>query len=377
MKDQKIRFNSLDVFRGLTVCFMIIVNTPGSGATPFSPLKHADWHGFTVTDLVFPSFLFVVGTAMSFSFRIYMLENASAALGSIFRRTVVIFLLGYLSYWFPFFKLDGAGDLALLPISETRILGVLQRIALCYLLASLMVLFLSKRSVILLSIVYLLAYWAVLLSFGEPSDPLSISGNAGFFLDRFLLGESHLYHSRGVVFEAQGILSTFPATVNVITGYFVGEFLQKRGKGYESTSKLLLLGCLLIFLAVCWDSSFPVNKKLWTSSFVLLTSGLDLILIAVLVYALEIKDWNPGNWTRFFNIFGKNPLFLYLLSVLAVKVLVLVSVGDNSNLYRWFSKVFQNLIPGPVGSLLFAISFMLVCWCIGWILDRKKIYVKV
>jgi predicted acyltransferase len=177
MSNSSERFLSLDVFRGMTVCFMIIVNTPGSGATPFAPLLHASWHGFTVTDLVFPGFLFAVGNAMSFTKA--KLESDSMAFFKILKRTAWIFLLGYLLYWFPYFKSNEAGELILKPISETRIFGVLQRIALCYFFAALMIHYLSAKRIIILSVIFLLGYWGILLAFGDPADPYSMLGNAG------------------------------------------------------------------------------------------------------------------------------------------------------------------------------------------------------
>src|SRR5215203_4381206 len=165
------RFLSLDVFRGMTICFMIIVNTPGSGASPFAPLEHAAWHGFTPTDLVFPSFLFAVGNAMSFSLGKYRQINDATFLRKIIRRTLLIFLLGYLMYWFPFFRLDDAGHIVGAPIGNTRIMGVLQRIALCYFFASLLIHYCSTRTVYVVSALLLIGYWVILLLFGDGSDP--------------------------------------------------------------------------------------------------------------------------------------------------------------------------------------------------------------
>ncbi|WP_423148646.1 acyltransferase family protein [Rubrolithibacter danxiaensis] len=377
MDNSNARFLSLDVFRGMTICFMIIVNTPGAGAVPFAPLEHAAWHGFTPTDLVFPSFLFAVGNAMSFSMKKYKAIGDAAVLSKIFKRTILIFLLGYLSYWFPFFRIH-EGHITLAPISETRIMGVLQRIALCYCFASLMIHYLSTKTVYVVSALLLVGYWVILLAFGNPVDPLSMLGNAGTYLDKFVLGDSHLYHGEGVAFDPEGILSTLPAIVNVIIGYYAGKFIQEKGKGYETTTKLMLAGFVLIFLAICWNSVFPINKKLWSSSFVLLTTGLDLVIISALIYLLEIKFWNPANWSRFFVVFGKNPLFIYLLSEILVVVAYMITVAPHTGLFKWLGiNVFQTIAPGPLGSLLFALFYMLLCWSIGWILDRKKIYVRV
>jgi len=377
MAETSTRFLSLDVFRGMTLCFMIIVNTPGSGATAFWPLEHAAWHGFTPTDLVFPSFLFAVGNAMSFTMKRYQQMGNSAVLTKIFKRTIIIFLIGYLMYWFPFVHMQN-GHLELSPISNTRIMGVLQRIALCYCFASLMIHFLSTRTVYILSALFLIGYWIILLVFGDQSDPLSMTGNAGIYLDKWLLGDSHLYHGEHIAFDPEGILSTLPAIVNVIIGYYAGKFIQQKGKGYDTISKLLLTGCLFIFIAICWNSVFPINKKLWTSSFVFITTGLDLVIISFLLYILEINKWNKGNWTNFFTIMGKNPLFLYITSEILVIILYMIPVSPTVNFYGWINTVFyQEIAPGAVGSLLFAISFMLLCWLVGYVLDKRKIYIRV
>ncbi|GAB3727615.1 acyltransferase family protein [Spirosoma lituiforme] len=378
MTDTNTRFLSLDVFRGLTICFMIVVNTPGSGATPFAPLLHAHWHGFTPTDLVFPSFLFAVGNAMSFAMKKHSSVGTSAVLTKIGKRTALIFLLGYLMYWFPFFRLSESGTITSFPISETRIWGVLQRIALCYGMASLLVYFLSFRTVILISLTFLVGYWLILLGWGDPADPYSLAGNAGTQLDRFLFGNAHLYHGEGVAFDPEGLLSTLPAIVNVVIGYYAGQFVQHKGKNYESVAKLLLVGSALIVAALCWNMVFPINKKLWSSSFVLLTTGLDLAIMATLIYVIEIRQWNPANWTRFFVIPGKNPLFIYLLSELLVIALYMIPAASGKNLFSAINdNVYQKLVPGPVGSLLFALSFMMICWGVGWLLDRRRIYVRV
>jgi predicted acyltransferase len=368
------RFLSLDVFRGMTICFMIIVNTAGYGAVPYAILQHAHWHGFTPTDLVFPSFLFAVGNAMSFSMKKYDTLATNVVMGKIFKRAAIIFLLGFLLYWFPFFYHDKAGNVVFAPFEHTRIFGVLQRIAICYLIASLMVYFLSIRSVVILSAVFLVGYWVILLIYGDPSDPLSMLGNAGLYIDKAILGENHLYHGEGVPFDPEGILGTIPAIVNVVIGYLTGMFIQQKGKGYETIAKLFFWGCLLVLAALCWHAVFPINKKLWSSSFVLVTCGIDLLVIASLIYIIEVLAWDK--WTRFFTVFGKNPLFIYLVS--EVLLTIIDTIFPKLHFNKWINLTFYQVVaPGPVGSLLFALSFMLVCWLVGYILDRRKIYVRV
>ena len=377
MKPIKERFLALDVFRGMTICFMIIVNTPGSGAEAYSPLHHATWFGFTPTDLVFPSFLFAVGNAMSFSQEKYRLISNSAFLSKIIKRTILIFLIGYLMSWFPFVRLNEAGHITGAPISHTRIMGVLQRIALCYFFGSLIVQYLSTKKVILTSIILLVGYWIILLAFGNAEQPFSMMGNAGIYLDKSVMGNNHLYHGERIPFDPEGWLSTLPAIVNVIIGFFAGKFIQKKGKSFECISKLMLTGSLLIFIALCWNLVFPIGKKLWTSPFVLLTCGIDLLLISALIYILEMKNWKPVKWPDFFMIFGRNPLFIYILSELFVVILFMIPAGKE-NLFGYVNThFFQVIAPGALGSFLFAICYMLFCWSIGWWLNKRKIYVKV
>jgi len=240
------RFVSLDVFRGLTVCFMIIVNSPGSGASGYAPLDHAEWFGFTPTDLVFPSFLFAVGNALSFSAGKY--GSQATFLAKVFKRTIIIFLLGYLMYWFPFFHREG-GNWVFNDIGHTRIMGVLQRIALCYCIGALLTHYLPGKWVAIISVFLLLAYWAILYLFGIPGLELDMVMNAGTQFDIWALGSDHLYHDKGgpIAFDPEGLLSTLPAIVNVTAGYLAGAYIQRKGKNYET-----IAGLLMILTWYCW-----------------------------------------------------------------------------------------------------------------------------
>ncbi|MET7001597.1 acyltransferase family protein [Chitinophaga defluvii] len=374
MKQPSQRFLPLDIFRGMTVCFMIIVNTPG-GPESYGILNHAHWHGCTPTDLVFPSFLFAVGNAMSFSMKKYELLGNAAVLSKIFKRTFIIFLLGFLMYWLPFVRPAADGGLEMIPISETRILGVLQRIALCYCMASLIIHYFSKKWVWTISAIFLFGYWAILWYCGTPGDQYGIHGNAGMALDKFVMGDAHLYKGEGFPFDPEGILSTFPAVVNVVAGYYAGLFVQQQGKTTAGLTRLIVAGAILIVLALLWNTAFPINKKLWTSSYVLYTVGIDLLLLSLLIYIIDIKSIT--GWTGFFHVFGKNPLFLYLLSEVLFIVLVTIPV-QGMNALEWINaRIFQPAAPGKLGSLLFAVTYMLVCWSVGKILDKKRIYIRV
>jgi predicted acyltransferase len=378
VKPTRERFLSLDVFRGMTVCLMIIVNTPGPGADPFIFLDHAKWFGFTLADLVFPSFLFAVGNAMSFAASPLEKSDEKAFFFKVFKRTTIIFLLGYLMYWFPFFYQTADGSWGLIPIGTTRIMGVLQRIALCYCLAAITVHYLSEKKIIILSIAILLAYWAILYLFGEQGAELTKTGNAGTLLDKFVLGSDHLYkrdQNEGIPFDPEGILSTLPSLVNVLAGYLAGFFIRQKGKTNKTIWNLLMIGIILISAAWIWNLAFPISKKLWTSSFVLYTVGIDLAILSILVYLIEIRKWNSGVY--FFNVFGKNPLFIYLFSEVFLISISLIYIGEL-NIYEWVGiNMFQSIIPGAVGSLICAVFYMLLCWLVGWIMDKKKIYIRI
>lgn len=374
MRPVRERFLSLDVFRGLTVCFMIIVNTAGYGAQPYAPLEHAHWFGFTPTDLVFPSFLFAVGNALAFSLHKFEGRSVSYTLSQILRRTILIFLVGYLMYWFPFFHHTPAGW-EMNSISHTRVLGVLQRIALCYGIAAALVIWCPRRSIVWIGAVFLFAYWALLYAFGQNGHELDMQGNAGSILDHYLFGDDHLYHGEGIAFDPEGLLSTLPAIVNVLAGFLAGDFIRRKGKSFECIALLMIAGALLLFFAWFWGLVFPIGKKLWTSPFVLLTVGLDLLILPVLIYLIELRNWKRGVY--FFTVFGKNPLFVYLVSELLVIIFWMIGVGNDTSFYQWINlALFQKIAPGPFGALLFSISFMLLCWLTGYILDRKKMYVR-
>ena len=370
----KERFLALDVFRGMTICLMIIVNTPGNGATTFAPLEHAHWNGFTPTDLVFPSFMFAVGNAMSFVMRRWTEMNTSAVLGKIFKRTLIIFLCGYLLYWFPFVQYNDQHHLILSPIDETRIFGVLQRIALAYCFASLMLYFLGTRTTVIVTVIILILYWPVMVYFGTGPDPLDAHTNAVLRLDNWLIGPKHLYMGEGFPFDPEGLLSTFPSIGNIVGGYLVGRYVQKNGKTFEGLAKLFMAGFIIFVIAYWWNYGFPINKKLWTSSFVLHTVGIDCMILACIMYYVDFLGRRKGVY--FFEVFGKNPLFIYLVSELSVIILYMISI-NGTPLYKW---LYQNVFSHAgayIGSLLLAICFMLYCWLVGYIMDRKKIYVRV
>lgn len=369
------RFLSLDVFRGLTIALMILVNTPGTGAKMYPYLVHASWFGFTLADLVFPSFLFATGNAMSFSMRKFQEAPAAEFWKKVIKRTLIIFLLGYLMYWFPFYKMVD-GSFQWIPFSQTRVMGVLQRIALCYFAGAMLVRYTTVKQMLIFSAAVLLAYWGILYAFGEPGHVLEMATNAATKFDLSVFGIGHVYKKDAIPFDPEGLLSTLPSIVNVLAGYMAGKFIRERGKNFETIAYLLIAGFALFALAQWWGLVFPFSKKLWTGPFVLQTVGLDLSILAILVFAVELKGWTFS--TRFFDIFGKNPLVIYLFSELFYIALRHIPVNADQDVFEWVSVViFQNVFPGSLGAFVTAVVFMLLCWALGWWMDKKKIYVKI
>lgn len=371
MTNQPARYLALDVFRGMTVCLMIIVNSPGSWGHVYGPFLHAPWHGLTPTDLVFPSFLFAVGNAMAFAMHKYTGQGSTIFWKKTLKRTALIFLIGYLLSWFPFYDFDQG---AFVSPADARIPGVLQRIALCYGIASIIIYYTSRRTTVIIGALLLVAYWLILSVAGTPGDPYSLAGYAGNALDKALIGDPRLYHGEGVAFDPEGILSTLPAIVNVIIGFLAGDFIRRRGNTYEVIAKLLLAGTALIAVALAWHQVFPINKKIWTSSFTLVTTGIALVVLSALIYIIELRA--KRSWTYFFEVFGKNPLFIYASAGVLITILYTVRVGEGSLLHAIYS-FFATFTPEKLASLLFAISFMTLNWTIGYILDRNRIYIKV
>ncbi len=364
------RFRAIDVLRGLTVALMIVVNMQVGPGQSYVPLLHAPWNGLTPTDVVFPTFMFVVGTALSFTLEKYAALGEAAFLRKIATRTVLIFLCGYLLYWFPFFAVDANGHLGVAPLGHTRILGVLQRIAIGYGAAALIVHYGGRVAAIAYAVGALLGYWWLMHTFGD----YSLAGSAEIRLDKLLLGEAHMYHGEGVAFDPEGILSTLPAIVNVLAGYLAGRFVRERGTTGFTVGRLVVAGVVCIALALCWNEVFPINKKLWTSSFVLCTVGIDLCILALLIYA--VPQGKERRWTYFFEVFGRNTLFIYLLSEVGQTLLNRIHV-DGQSLFRWlYAAAFVPWAGAKPGSLVYAVAYMLVCWMVAYAMDRRRIYLK-
>jgi predicted acyltransferase len=267
-----------------------------------------------------------------------------------------------------------------------RILGVLQRIALAYFFASLIIYFFKTKGAFVFSAITLLAYWFLCLTLGDKTDPYSLSGYVGTHLDKAVLSDAHMYRGEGVAFDPEGIASTLTPIAHVIFGYLAGQYIQQKGKTYEMLSNLFVAGTVLVFAGFAWDLVFPINKKIWTSSYVLYTTGLAIFTLSLLIFIIEFKNVR-GAWSRFFDVFGKNPLFIFVLSGFLPRLLSLIRIQSTSETgeliyispFGWFYEHTCKPISGDLrnGSLLYSLFIIAFYWLIAYMLDKRKIYIKV
>ena len=368
--EQSDRYTALDVLRGMTIALMILVNTPGSRQYVYPLLTHAQWHGCTLTDLVFPFFLFVVGVSLFFSLAKYQNKLSKESLWRVGHRTLLIFAFGIFINSYPQWLTD---------YSQLRIMGVLQRIAVAYGIAALIVLAAPRRWLPGIGVFILLAYWGILYFFGG-SDPYSLSGNAAIPLDRAILGENHLYRGFGIPFDPEGILSSLPSAVTVIIGYWTGMMIAETGRN-RVPSKLALYGIAFTVAGYLWGVVFPINKPLWTSSYVLYTAGLAAILFALLIFIIDVKGYKK--WSLLFSVFGMNPLLLFILSVIwgkTLRLLIRIPDGEGNTITgsAWlYQNIFVPLAGNMGGSLAFALAHIVFFWLMGYVFYRCRFFVRV
>ncbi|MDP8965368.1 MAG: DUF5009 domain-containing protein [Cyanobacteriota bacterium] len=373
------RLTSLDVFRGITITGMILVNMAGVADQVYPPLLHADWNGCTPTDLVFPFFLFIIGVAIAFSFSKYK-ENKSTLglghtvpLGRILRRSAILFALGLLLN--GFWNYDW---------STIRLMGVLQRISLAYLLATLVVLKLPRKAQWAIALLLLLGYWLAMSFIPVPGygvGNLSRDGNLGAYLDRLIIGTAHLYkgdnfNSMG---DPEGLFSTLPAVVSVLLGYFTGDWLRKQPVNSRTSMDLVLVGLSCLVIGEVWGFWFPINKKLWTSSYVVFTAGWALLLLAACYELIEVRALR--RWGKPFEIMGLNAIFAFVASVLMIKILVKTHIGTGEKApttYTWiYQHVFLPWAGAMNGSLFFAMVTVLFWWVVLYGMYRQRWFFKI
>jgi predicted acyltransferase len=363
------RMASLDVFRGITIAGMILVNNPGSWGAIYSPLAHAEWHGWTPTDLVFPFFLFIVGVSITLA-----LSRRAGAGGSkrdlylkILRRALIIFALGLVLAGFPSYDL-----------STLRIPGVLQRIAVCYLVASLIFLHTRWRAQAAVAAALLLVYWPLMVLIPAPgfaAGDLSMEGNLAAYLDRRVLG----WHTWKPLYDPEGILSTIPAVATTLAGVLTGHWLRSRRAELEKVAGLFVAGAAGVVAGWAWGFWFPVNKALWTSSYVLLTAGLALQFLAVCYWLVDIKGHR--RWATPFLVFGSNALIVYFLAELFSNIISSVTVTRAGGAVDLKTAIYENVFASwaspKAASLLFALCVVLLWLGVVSVLYRRRIFIKV
>ena len=363
----------LDVFRGLTVAGMVLVNNPGSWAHIYWPLEHAEWNGWTPTDLIFPFFLFIVGVAIPLAFgkRIERSDSRRALLFKVLYRSAIIFLLGEFLAGFPYFH-----------FSTIRIPGVLQRIAVCYLFASLIFLKTRPRTQAIIAVALLIVYWRVMKHFPAPgyyAGDWSKEGSLASYIDRRIFGP-HIW-KQGIVYDPEGLLSTMGALATTLFGLLTGDYLRDKTRApIERVAHMFIAGLGCVIVGWIWNAWFPINKSLWTSSYVFFTAGLALQFLALCYWLIDIKGLK--RWTKPFVIFGVNAIVLFVGTGVMARLMGLIKVsrpdGTRQSLQGLiYNNAFASWLPPNKASLAFAISFILLWLFFMWLLYRKNIIIKV
>lgn len=373
------RLLSLDVFRGLTVAAMILVNNPGSWAHIYAPLKHAEWHGCTPTDLIFPFFLFIVGVSISYALgskKGYM--SHSKLIMTALKRALILFGLGLFLNLFPKVFTE-----PIEAFSTVRIPGVLQRIAVVFFITAVIFIKTNPKTQLRLLISILIAYWAMMTLIPVPGvgyANLEKETNLGAWLDRTLLTEAHLWRS-AKTWDPEGILSTLPAIATGLFGVLVGNWLKRKDREESvKISWMFSLGVLAVILGLIWDLCFPINKALWTSSFVLYAGGLATIGLALCYWLIDVQGYKKG--TKPFVVYGVNAITVFFLSGLIPRILTMIKVsmpdGTIVNSREWMYETFFSPYFSPINaSLAGAITFILIWLGILWWMYHKKIIIKV
>lgn len=382
---QSSRLLSLDILRGITIAGMILVNNPGSWSHIYAPLQHAPWEGLTPTDLVFPFFMFIMGISTYLSL---MKQNFAASpliLFKIAKRTVLIFIIGLALSWFGLTcRSLAAGDslfVAMTHFENLRILGVLQRLGLSYGIAALLSVCVKHKYLPLLISVILVGYFLILL-FGNGFE--QSENNLISVIDRAVLGANHMYKevdANGVkiAFDPEGLLSTLPCVAHVLIGFLCGKWMMEKRDNFVRIQRLLLVGTGLAFAGYFLHYGCPINKKIWSPTYVLITCGMAAQLLAVLIWLIDVK--RKDGWTTFFHTFGINPLIIFVFAGVIANILVSVKVPFDGKLKTVKGYVYDQLLQpylgDKFGSLLFSLLIITVCWSFGYYLYKKKIYIKI
>ncbi|ACU06334.1 MULTISPECIES: acyltransferase family protein [Pedobacter] len=377
--DKPVRLLSLDFFRGATVAAMILVNNPGDWGHIYAPLEHAEWNGCTPTDLIFPFFLFIVGVSIAYAMGGKKADPSShgKTIVKALKRASILFGLGLFLSLFP--KVFTA---PLEAFQQVRIPGVLQRIAVVFLISAIIFLKNTEKNIFKILLAILAVYWALMTFIPVPGvgyANLEKETNLGAWLDRSILTEAHLWKS-AKTWDPEGILSTLPAIATGLFGILVGVYLKR--KDVDAATKISWLfctGCAAVALGLLWDLQFPINKSLWTSSFVLYTGGLATMILSLCYWIIDVQQYN--RFTKPFVVYGVNAITVFFLSGLIPRIFRMITVkgsnGSDMNLQSWLYSGFAASFSPINASLAWAISFILFWLVILWVMYNKKIIIKV
>ncbi len=378
------RLISLDVFRGATIIGMILVNNPGSWGDIYPPLRHAQWHGWTPTDLIFPFFLFIVGVAIAFAYskRLAQGVDRSELVGKAGRRTLILFGLGLFMAAYPIFTL--APEFGLVEdMYSLRIMGVLQRIAVCYFVVSLLFLYTRFRTQQLILVGLLLFYWALLTLVPVPGYGAGMidepSATLPAYLDRLILGAEHLW-SQSRTWDPEGLLSTLPAIGTTLFGVWAGRMLLAEGDEANKAARLLVRGVALVVIGYVWSWFLPINKSLWTSSYAVFTAGQAMCALGVCYWFIDVKG--KTGWTRPFVIYGVNAITVFVMSGLVAITLILIKVpgagGEPVALKTWLYEHIFLAVASPLNaSLLYALCWIAAWYVVLYVMYRRGVVIKV
>lgn len=370
------RLASLDAFRGITIAGMILVNNPGTWETVYNPLLHATWHGWTPTDLVFPFFLFIVGVAITFAYRKRLARGADRRplVTKAVTRTLVLIGLGLFLALFPFVTSSGQ----FIDLSTLRFPGVLQRIAVCYLIVTLLFLYTSPRTQIATAIALLFGYWAMMEWVPVPGFGAGLidqpEATLSAYLDRVIFGQ-HLWASTNQMWDPEGLLSTMPSIVSTMIGVWTGHILLSDGERSQKALRLFAWGFALTTVGYVWDWFFPINKMIWTSSYAVFTGGLAMSFLAACYLLLDVHG--RSRWSKPFIWYGMNAIAIYVLSGLLARLLSVVQVGDGSLQAYLYEGIFAGLGTPEFSSMLFALTWVAGFGALAWWMYRRDMFIKV
>lgn len=374
------RLVSLDVFRGITILGMIMVNNPGTWSAMYGPLRHADWHGWTPTDLIFPFFLFIVGVAIVYANAGKLSKGISKSelVTSAGKRSLILFGLGLFMAAYPVFTFDPEFGFRA-GLDKLRFMGVLQRIAVCYFAATIIFLYFKPRAMFIWLFSFVVVYWLAMTFIPVPGHGAGLFddkiNNLAAYIDRAVLG-AHMWVGTGRQWDPEGFLSTFPAISTTLIGVWAGLIL--RNKEYDETRKvaeLMIVGSLLIVLGYVWDWHFPINKGIWSSSYAVFTGGQGMVGLALCYWFVDVKG--QKSWTQPFVVYGVNAITVFVMSGLIARTLGIFQVGDVS-VQRWiFLTFFDSWLSTINASLVYSLVWVFAWYLILHLMYRKNIILKV